>query len=1583
MNIYYKIHHLGKDNNLKKVYVFVGNLSETDKIKLITEDNSFKGIKQDDIIFLNEMIYPDDTIDIIKKKLIKNLTDISYYELHMFVSKNNIVSGDEIVNYLMMNRKMRDIHSIIMKHNFVENKDKKNIVIDEEQGINFKELTKINFDEGKKCYECIDKIYKGTNRFMNVVINPHLLTNKNQLLSISMINNNQSLMLDNGIIEDNIIYVTDYNSVMETIDSIDSIELERDDIIRYYFPQMLDFDMNKDNMLKKEKEIMSVSEPYMKMMNKYYNYYIENDGKKVLDNDGLNIGFEKIEIIISNEMKSAIPIEQLFKHINSSEKYPAIKMITNMRTEKLIRFYSPEETKSGIKLPYLSMSEIFKVVKLFPNNERGVYIYRSMIIDEKPGSMIICFLDDGRIKISCVFPVALSIETSEKLIKDNFDEFMNYISGFLYQQGKKLIKFPGFSSLYVDIRMYDYCYYIKKVKLKNLPKLKTNFTNIFEYKKENDSKLNIYDFKKHPLIIALNREDRYPLFEVEVLLDYIKFSFKDICSIEYLKTIPVYLFFVKMLLEDKISKDEMSEFMLNKKQQTKLLTEQDKVEQEINIEYISDNEQEYDNIDDDEFNNIFSHTKTEDNIGKLDDDLDGLDGLDGLDEVDDIDDLALLDEEENEALDLDLLDFDEEQEGGKRRMWVDRIEKRDNIFDKFKYEKQNAYSRTCPSNQNRQPVIVTKEELDKINNEHPGSYYPEEGNFSENPDKKNFALRFHSDKSKEFYYICPKFWCLDENVALNPTKDLVFNKDGKTLYRDNEGNVKSKKEGFCQNIYEFGVKYSQSSSSDDSIIDDNGKLKKNAFNYPSFKDDNYCLPCCFKYSDRTPLDFKNPQKKANKCMESLDIEIKDKVNKDMEDIEENKKENENKNIKSDNLVLESSNIKGVNQYYKILNVILQSDKFPLPQFRAGYLNMTLQEIFKKKDMVCDVNSKKSFDCFLRVGVEENDLQSFIGAMAVIFKYGVLKEKTITIKEFKNRIIDNLSIDQFIQLQNGNLIKLFSRNDNESKSSLESIKNSLLYQRIDVKNSENIELLEYINNSYIRFKNHMLRNDVLLDHTILWDLMCMPLDYLFENGMNLVILEGNEENDNNYINMLCPSNYYSSMNKKILSNRSTVVLYKLKNHYEPIANIKRINGKDKVDFFINNDKDNGKDVNTMIEKFNSYYGNCYPVPSIPSKFDYDKNVLRFKDDIINLLKKKKYDDIVQVVNKRGKVIGLHCKKGTQMGMIPCYPSYLNTSYKFVMYDNKSIYTTYEKTLKFLSKVYKESESLIYVYPPKKVVLKNNVVGFLTPLNHFVSITPSVLDMDTTLEKSNILMFDKEDEFMDTLIYQYKNKEDTKRILVRKKIQLEQFIYTMFRHKFKILLEDQSVIDKKIILNKIIDSKFIMYNNKLKMVISIINKLMKDEYIFVDKFDDNFILKLDITNESSIMDNIYDNENRNFKVIISKKNLLTGEDNEKTYFNKLADEIIRYKSMSEYILNSDGYLTSTNDEYIINKDEVIIPQSIISKEYLSRLEKMSSFKHPYENIYDNVNPFNGKEVKKTVVEYKDKVALKKRIKLKVKS
>ena len=103
----------------------------------------------------------------------------------------------------------------------------------------------------------------------------------------------------------------------------------------------------------------------------------------------------------------------------------------------------------------------------------------------------------------------------------------------------------------------------------------------------------------------------------------------------------------------------------------------------------------------------------------------------------------------------------------------------------------------------------------------------------------------------------------------------------------------------------------------------------------------------------------------------------------------------------------------------------------------------------------------------------------------------------------------------------------------------------------------------------------------------------------------------------------------------------------------------------------------------------------------------------------------------------------------------------------------------------------------------------------------------------------------------------------------------------------------------------------------------------------------------------------------------------------YFNKLADEIIRHKSMSEYILNSDGYLTSTNDEYIINKDEVIIPQSIISKEYLSRLEKMSSFKHPYENIYDNVNPFNGKEVKKTVVEYKDKVALKKRIKLKVKS
>ena len=64
-----------------------------------------------------------------------------------------------------------------------------------------------------------------------------------------------------------------------------------------------------------------------------------------------------------------------------------------------------------------------------------------------------------------------------------------------------------------------------------------------------------------------------------------------------------------------------------------------------------------------------------------------------------------------------------------------------------------SYSRSCQSNLRRQPVILTEAEKEKADREHPGSY--------EN------AISYQSEPNGErYYYICPRYWSLKENMPL-------------------------------------------------------------------------------------------------------------------------------------------------------------------------------------------------------------------------------------------------------------------------------------------------------------------------------------------------------------------------------------------------------------------------------------------------------------------------------------------------------------------------------------------------------------------------------------------------------------------------------------------------------------------------------------------------------------------------------------------------------------------------------------------------------------------------------------------------
>jgi hypothetical protein len=129
----------------------------------------------------------------------------------------------------------------------------------------------------------------------------------------------------------------------------------------------------------------------------------------------------------------------------------------------------------------------------------------------------------------------------------------------------------------------------------------------------------------------------------------------------------------------------------------------------------------------------------------------------------------------------------------------------------------DRYSRLCPAY--RQPVILTNDEKEKIDKDHPGSYAA--------------ATQYGTDSTNPNWYICPRYWCLKTNTSL--TYDQVQSGIcGKIIPQG------SKIIPPGHYVYEFN--HGTQHSNPDGTYHDNkpGFLTKD--NHP----DGYCLPCCFK-----------------------------------------------------------------------------------------------------------------------------------------------------------------------------------------------------------------------------------------------------------------------------------------------------------------------------------------------------------------------------------------------------------------------------------------------------------------------------------------------------------------------------------------------------------------------------------------------------------------------------------------------------------------------------------------------------------------------------------------------------------------
>ena len=864
------------------------------------------------------------------------------------------------------------------------------------------------------------------------------------------------------------------------------------------------------------------------------------------------------------------------------------------------------------------------------------------------------------------------------------------------------------------------------------------------------------------------------------------------------------------------------------------------------------------------------------------------------------------------------------------------------LFSSIKEDKFKSYSRMCPSSIRRQPVILTKEELEETKKQYPGEY-------STSDDVLAYSSNKDDPKNPEsFYYVCPRYWCLKTNSIISE-EDVKSGKCGKVLPPDATKVIPG------HYVYEF--------SAPEEHVDEKGEYIKH---YPGFHknatEDNKCIPCCYK-------KFTEKQKERRAQCEGI-IE----------------------NPETEFALEQTSAIEDVPPLVTEDNYILGPEKFPLGIGRWGKLPVAIQHFFKDVGAECKVkkNNKNKSSCLLRHGVEKNLNKSFLACIidALYYaEYNSDKEPIplLDVSSFiEERLLNAFDLDSFLLFQNGTLYDNFAKRTTKSFASVDAkYKTTKLYLKSQGEHNVNKQFFMNVLAAYENFCNYLRDEKSYVDYTYLWDLICKPNPMLFKEGLNLLILNIPDTDSTTNVEFICPTNHYS---KEVYdSRRRSLILLSRDDMFEPVYEYKDIETKINVQkTFSEYDRYRSPAMHAVITQVVKPLIREHCSPSKLRTYQYKTPELL--EDLIKQVNARRYKIEYQVRNLRGKVVGLLATdpKGTT-GFIPCYPTVLNTNLKkeFV-YTNDDIWHTYSNTLKFLNRWYKnkkpqhtEIQENKECSPDDKfckVVDDEVIIGFLTNTNQFIPISDRVpnhiQDSLPQIENNNYLLADNS-------IAVPTNENDINRINYSKQIKLENNFYSAFRSAVRILLNDYSNtgIQKQLIQEITGKSEITtMYSDRMIKVVELLKMLTKERIRFIDEIeiDENDLVAscLSVNDENKCDSNpscFYSKGNCGLN--LPRMNLLSPKtDNAELYYMRMADEMIRYNRIKTFIFQRKNYLMFETLGYNLRYNEIIILGSLITQQYFENLIPSKQTLN-LMNAYDTTNPINKrKQIELTVDQIK---------------
>lgn len=1591
----YKVHYLDASKTENKIIIFSNSNQPFNLNEMFSEDDILNiQLNKIDVVFSSQQIYTDDTIRTIKKKIITEIGTniISYPELYLFSKTNTDLSLFQIYTSLTQDNK-NPLDSVMLGqllHNLgIHDKE----IIDKipvQDSYTYHDLTKyLSVIDGKQelwqpigprfTHQNTDLLFQANPyNIINANNNPFQHTRENPLISFE-----NNVLLTYGDIIKNTIYAT---SVSDVVEYGKTIQLDDEYIIPLYFPLLekegistgIDVVQNKQKLLAKNDVLYDKS--FIKTEENLHTVYdVYNNGSRDDITYSQN-GIQAIEFTIHPPSKVKLPLDVLFKNMHSTKKIPFIKYNPGSRFEKMYRAYSEEITRTGQQIPYLSKSAIMNYSKMIGKSQQISLVIQGTI-QNKVFDVILSINQNGDIHVNLEFlikelevprSIAVfslpSINELDDFLKNIINETIHTLNGFLSVLGYKLQTFVNLKHKNIEIQNIHYKLWSPLKHDIDLKDLSPCLTNLFEIHdvERSSIKMNFKRVNNYTQMTAINtmiteiyKKTNNEKEVINALVLNYNYTEQQ-ALLEFAKYLNDFTIINGQYVNKNIDVVENPGFSVNMgKLQTGLILYIDanqinniryiellsiyfdsflRVSQKIGINGISKSRinqlcsGKYDKVVEPSVDNIIIPSNKAilplpKESFSIKDDADIKIDEDDEDEEDDEGFLYIDEDDEGNMEDEDDI------EGGATKSKVKNLDPRKYLFDKLKLLEPEliltkevghykAYSRACPSNVMRQPVILTNEEKKQIDINNRNAY--------------GYALRYGADKENPNWFICPRYWCLDTNQPLTKTQ------------------VDS---GVCaNNVHEF--------TDNRYHVDKDGKY---VHHYPGFLPDEthpkYGVPCCFSKSwDSTQLESR--REKWGLTQNDIDVprgtnwkEYIDGTNTELHgEIEVKHQEAIDKSIKT--VKAASDDISIVKYFSKLSFFEIPGTWVFLPRSVQLFLNINYQDSVTSEN---PQKLKENQKAYLLYTVERKYHQSFIGCIARIYadvnNYHSQNIPVPTISNMRNIIADSLTLDMFLQYHNGSLVSTFQpKRIHVNDINLNKHYDSVFYKSLDSNVDAQMDFYESTVASFDKFIEYIRDDDSWIDYVYLWDIITSPNPNLFPSGLNLVILNVTDNDITDNVEIICPTNSYQS--KIYDKNKNTLILVE-QDHYYGIVSIydnTMNNTVSRSSTFGNNE--NLPELRKMMRKIQHTTNNyCKPLPSMPTEYKYKQNIT--SEEIFDILQEHQYIIDKQVSNYRGKIIGFIVRISNENSntiFIPSLPSSVLPDIPVIYMDNIQ-WSDYVNTRDTLLQIHQNTKGAILSNPLLKVVEDGLIVGILTETNQVLQINPPVTnDIEDGINSINVKGYADNGYYNADKTIQTKDTPDSIRNTVVRSIRLETQFYASFKTTIRIMLNDPNYLNIKELLLTTLNDNRLLYRVKLQKLVLLIKYLVRNTISF-DEVDEkilNSINNVTICTENNPDEPYCIVNNNNYQLIIPNKNLISGMDNEKLYFGRIADELLRYKRIRLFMLEPKKFLNIGTVDYKLNPDEVILLQSVLTDEYWEKLQPFYRNTYIRNLNYDNSEP-----------------------------